>query len=307
MLVDLGRNDLGRVSEIGSVRVTELMDVRRYSYVMHIEELGGRAPRAGRRASDALRATPSPPGPCRARPRFARWRSSTSSSRPSVTPTAAPSAGWAGTAASTPASRSAPSCAATRGRPRAGGRRDRGRLGAGHRVRGDPEQGGGALPGHRGRGRPGGLVTKVVLIDNYDGFTYNLVQYLGELGAEVEVHRRRHRRRRVERAPTHLVVSPGFKTPDEAGISVDMHPWPAARCRSSASASGTGRSARPSGRGSCAARSRSTGRPAPSSTTAARCSPGSRPRWSRPATTRSWSTPTSPPTSSCRHGATATW
>jgi anthranilate synthase component 1 len=57
MLVDLGRNDLGRVSETGTVRVTELMDVRRYSHVMHIESsvVGRLAP--GRRASDALRAT----------------------------------------------------------------------------------------------------------------------------------------------------------------------------------------------------------------------------------------------------------
>ncbi|MGD9694454.1 MAG: aminodeoxychorismate/anthranilate synthase component II [Thermoleophilia bacterium] len=63
---------------------------------------------------------------------------------------------------------------------------------------------------------------RVVLIDNYDSFTYNLVQYLGELGAEIEV--RRHDAidlagvRALE--PTHLVVSPGPKTPDEAGISV---------------------------------------------------------------------------------------
>jgi anthranilate synthase component 1 len=57
MLVDLGRNDLGRVSEIGTVRVTDLMDVRRYSHVMHIESsvVGRLAP--GMRASDALRAT----------------------------------------------------------------------------------------------------------------------------------------------------------------------------------------------------------------------------------------------------------
>jgi anthranilate synthase component 1 len=57
MLVDLGRNDLGRVSEVGTVRVTDLMDVRRYSHVMHIESsvVGRLAP--GRRASDALRAT----------------------------------------------------------------------------------------------------------------------------------------------------------------------------------------------------------------------------------------------------------
>jgi anthranilate synthase component I len=57
MLVDLGRNDLGRVSEIGTVRVSDLMDVRRYSHVMHIESsvVGRLAP--GKRASDALRAT----------------------------------------------------------------------------------------------------------------------------------------------------------------------------------------------------------------------------------------------------------
>ena len=64
---------------------------------------------------------------------------------------------------------------------------------------------------------------RVVVIDNYDSFTYNLVQYLGELGAEVIVHR--HDAidvdgvRRLE--PTHLVVSPGPKTPDDAGISLD--------------------------------------------------------------------------------------
>jgi len=64
---------------------------------------------------------------------------------------------------------------------------------------------------------------RVALIDNYDSFTYNLVQYLGELGAEVLVHR--HDRIDVAGLaalrPTHLVVSPGPKTPDEAGISVD--------------------------------------------------------------------------------------
>jgi anthranilate synthase/aminodeoxychorismate synthase-like glutamine amidotransferase len=67
------------------------------------------------------------------------------------------------------------------------------------------------------------MPARVVLIDNYDSFTYNLVQYLGELGAEVLVHR--HDAIDVPGiaalAPTHLVVSPGPKTPDEAGISVE--------------------------------------------------------------------------------------
>ncbi len=56
MLVDLGRNDVGRVAEIGSVHVTELMDVRRYSHVMHIESSVVGRLAEGKRASDALRA-----------------------------------------------------------------------------------------------------------------------------------------------------------------------------------------------------------------------------------------------------------
>ncbi len=57
MLVDLGRNDLGRVSQTGTVRVSELMDVRRYSHIMHIESSVEGRLRDGLRASDALRAT----------------------------------------------------------------------------------------------------------------------------------------------------------------------------------------------------------------------------------------------------------
>jgi len=62
----------------------------------------------------------------------------------------------------------------------------------------------------------------LLMIDNYDSFTYNLVQYFGELGAEVEVHRNdRISVADIERrAPDHLVISPGPCTPNEAGISV---------------------------------------------------------------------------------------
>ena len=64
---------------------------------------------------------------------------------------------------------------------------------------------------------------RVVMIDNYDSFTYNIVQYLGELGAEVEVYR--NDEISVEaiaaRKPERLVVSPGPCTPAEAGISVE--------------------------------------------------------------------------------------
>jgi anthranilate synthase/aminodeoxychorismate synthase-like glutamine amidotransferase len=63
---------------------------------------------------------------------------------------------------------------------------------------------------------------KVLVIDNYDSFTYNLVQYLGELGAEIEVVRndRAEVGELLERGADRLVVSPGPCTPAEAGISV---------------------------------------------------------------------------------------
>ena len=63
----------------------------------------------------------------------------------------------------------------------------------------------------------------VLVIDNYDSFTYNLVQYLGELGAEIEVVRNDKAGvdELLARAPDRLVISPGPCTPAEAGISVD--------------------------------------------------------------------------------------
>lgn len=64
----------------------------------------------------------------------------------------------------------------------------------------------------------------ILVIDNYDSFTYNLVQYLGELGAEMEVHRNdKITLAEIESmAPEKIVISPGPCTPKEAGISVDL-------------------------------------------------------------------------------------
>ena len=59
----------------------------------------------------------------------------------------------------------------------------------------------------------------VLVVDNYDSFTYNLVQYLGELGAEVEVMRN-DVDELLEREPDRLIVSPGPCTPNEAGLSM---------------------------------------------------------------------------------------
>ncbi len=65
---------------------------------------------------------------------------------------------------------------------------------------------------------------RVIVIDNYDSFTYNLVQYLGELGAELLVFRNDAiaPERIAELEPTHIVISPGPCTPNEAGISVEV-------------------------------------------------------------------------------------
>jgi anthranilate synthase/aminodeoxychorismate synthase-like glutamine amidotransferase len=61
-------------------------------------------------------------------------------------------------------------------------------------------------------------MTSVLVVDNYDSFTYNLVQYLGELGAEVDVVRN-DLPELLERSPDRVIVSPGPCTPEEAGLS----------------------------------------------------------------------------------------
>ena len=64
----------------------------------------------------------------------------------------------------------------------------------------------------------------VFVLDNYDSFTYNLVQYLGELGAQVEV--RRNDQVTIAEVgamqPERIVISPGPCTPQDAGISIDL-------------------------------------------------------------------------------------
>lgn len=64
----------------------------------------------------------------------------------------------------------------------------------------------------------------LLMIDNYDSFTWNVVQYLGELGAEVEVYRNDEisLERIAKLRPRQIVISPGPCTPDEAGISLAL-------------------------------------------------------------------------------------
>jgi anthranilate synthase/aminodeoxychorismate synthase-like glutamine amidotransferase len=73
---------------------------------------------------------------------------------------------------------------------------------------------------------------RVLVVDNYDSFTYNLVQYLGELGAEIEVVRNDHAAVTdlLVRGYDRVIVSPGPCTPDQAGISLEaVRRFPEAR------------------------------------------------------------------------------
>ena len=65
---------------------------------------------------------------------------------------------------------------------------------------------------------------RLLMIDNYDSFTYNLVQYLGELGAEVDVFRNDAEgvSELLERRPAGVVISPGPGVPEDGGISIEM-------------------------------------------------------------------------------------
>src|SRR5204863_777516 len=85
--------------------------------------------------------------------------------------------------------------------------------------------------GHAHRTHPGpgalddpGDLAVLFVVDNYDSFTYNLVQYLGELGAELHVERNDAVDTEGVAAlrPERIVISPGPGTPDDAGVSLDL-------------------------------------------------------------------------------------
>src|SRR5204863_349031 len=103
-----------------------------------------------------------------------------------------------------------------------GRRRHRRRLRSEDRVARDVLEG----PGDAARAPHGGGrgAAMILVIDNYDSFTYNLVQYLGELGVDLEVVRNDavDVERIVAMAPQAIVISPGPGTPDQAGVSLGM-------------------------------------------------------------------------------------
>ena len=116
----------------------------------------------------------------------------------------------------------------------------------------------------------------LLMIDNYDSFTYNLVQYLGELGEEVKVLRNDEiTLEGVEQlAPARIVISPGPCTPNEAGISVPLVRRFAGKIPILGVCLGHQASGRRSAAGSCMPGSSCTARRPRSTTTDAACSAG---------------------------------
>ena len=265
MLVDLGRNDLGRVARPGTVRVSKYMEVERYSHVLHlvshVEAKLAPGPRRARRAAQRL-----PGGHALGRPEGAGDAAHRGARRASGAGcTAARSATSATTATSTRRSRSAARCSRTalahvhagagivagsvperefeETEHKAAAMRRAIELAAG--VAPAPSRPGEGPTAH-GRGRARRRVARTVrrgdrcawtnrgcpmilVVDNYDSFTFNLVQALQAAGADVRVVRNDA----IDRAGLDaladdpaadlrgIVVSPGPSDPEHAGISVE--------------------------------------------------------------------------------------
>ena len=206
MLVDLGRNDLGRVCEYGSVEVDELMIVEAYSHVLHIvSQVSGRL-RPEVTAMDALRAV-LPAGTLSGAPKV-RAMQIIDELEPHKRGSYGGAIGYLGFTGDLDTAIHIRTVVVKDGlvHVQAGGgtvadaKPD-------YEYRGVAQQGEGGVPGggtRRRTSRIGGDGVRVLVIDNYDCFTYNLVQYLGELGAELEVVRndRATVAELVERGPT---------------------------------------------------------------------------------------------------------
>ncbi len=220
MLVDLGRNDIGRVSEIGSVRVPQFMALERYSHVMHLVSRVEGQLAEDRDRLDALVAT-FPAGTLTGAPKIRAMQivGALEPTRRGLYGGAVGYLDFAGNLDFCIAIRTiAMHGTAARG---PGRRRHRRRLAAGRGVRRDLRQSACASPGPR-NGRQG-HVAVVLIIDNYDSFTFNLAHRLGELGAETRVIRNDAKTLDEIEAmqPSRLVISPGPGRPETAGVSVE--------------------------------------------------------------------------------------
>ena len=219
MLVDLGRNDLGRICEYGSVKVTEQMKIERYSHVMHIVSNVEGDARPDANALDILGAC-FPAGTVSGAPKVRAMEiiNELETEERGI---------YAGAVGYIDFSGNLDTCIAIR---TIVVKDDTAYIQAGAGIVADSDP---ASEYQETINKATALLKAVeqsgeflmiLVIDNYDSFTYNLVQYLGELGADLEVHR--NDKITVDEAetmePAGIIISPGPGTPDDAGISLEL-------------------------------------------------------------------------------------
>ena len=225
MLVDLGRNDLGRVCEYGTVSVDEYMVVETYSHVFHIVSQVSGTLRDGIGAMDVLRAT-LPAGTLSGAPKV-RAMQIIDELEPHKRCSYGGAIGYLSFTGDLDTAIHIRTAVVKDGQVhvQAGGgtvadaKPDYEYRESVSKAKAMFE----AVRARREPSRSGARHVRVLVIDNYDSFTYNLVQYLGELGSEVEVVRNDKATvaELLGAPPERLVISPGPCTPAEAGISIE--------------------------------------------------------------------------------------
>lgn len=220
MLVDLGRNDLGKICDFGTVEVEKYMSIERYSHVMHIGSTVKGQLRKDKTAVDAIDSVlPAEPSPVHQSSVPAR--SSTSWKTTSAAFTAVRSAIWISPEIWTPASRSglrlrktekcssapAPHCSRQRTGKRASGMHQQSKGRDGRTC--------------RGRRRK---QLMILLVDNYDSFSYNLYQLAGSINPDMKVIRNDEMTINEIRAlaPASIILSPGPGRPEQAGRCMEI-------------------------------------------------------------------------------------
>ena len=226
MLLDLGRNDVGRVADIGSIKVTDQFILEYYSQVMHIvSNVEGKLSNKYD-AIDALVAG-FPAGTVSGAPKVRAMEiiDEFEKNKRGV---------YAGCVGYFSADGEMDTCIVLRTAIVKDGKMYV-QAGAGvvadsvpeSRAPGVREQGQGAVPRRRGGRalrRPRREGAMIILIDNYDSFTYNLYHFLGDIGAETVVHRNDKISvgQVISARPEAIVISPGPATPNEAGICLEL-------------------------------------------------------------------------------------
>ena len=226
MLIDLGRNDVGRVSAPGSVRVDEIMEIERYSHVMHISSHVRGKLRAGVRAIDVIRAA-FPAGTLSGAPKIRAMEiiDELEPSRRGIYGGAVGYISYTGNVDLAIAIRTLVTKNDTIHVQAGAGIVADSRPEAEYQECVNKARAVLSAVAMAGRGKAAQLVMLLV-IDNYDSFTYNLVQYLGELGQEIRVVRNDEIAATdiAGIAPSHIVISPGPVHAQRGGHQPGHHP-----------------------------------------------------------------------------------